>query len=313
MPALLKTTQIQEPSSSTVNVTLPSSGGGVTINGTTSGGVTVAVPATAGSNTVTLPAATGTALVSSTAISTAVTGTPSASNYLRGDGTWATISATSGALIRTPQVLTSGTSYTTPSNCTAIFVELWGGGGGGGGSNTAGQRMGGGGSGAYLAKYITVTASTAYTIAIGSGATGTNTSGSSGGSTTITVGATTYTAAGGSGGANLAGGAGGTATNGDVNISGMAGNPGSTNFGQSAAYPLGVGYDGNTSSAFGGCGGSIVGPWFTANGGLGRRTTEGNGSAASFYSGGGGGSLSAGSNTTGGSGTQGVMRIWEFT
>ena len=286
--------------------------GNVTLNGATSGSITIAPPAVAGTNTATLPAGTGTVIETVTNMAAnPVTGTPSSSNYLRGDGTWATISAT-GQLIRAPQILTSGTSYTTPSNCTAIFVELWGGGGGGGGSNTVGQRMGGGGSGAYLAKYITVTASTAYTIAIGSGATGTNTSGSSGGSTTITVG-TTYTAAGGSGGANLAGGAGGTATNGDVNISGMAGNPGSTNTGQSAAYPLGVGYDGNTSSAFGGCGGSIVGPWFTANGGVGRRTTEGNGSAASFYSGGGGGSLSAGSNTTGGSGTQGVMRIWEFT
>jgi len=38
MTATLKTTNIQEPSSSTVNITLPSSGGGVTINGTTSGG-----------------------------------------------------------------------------------------------------------------------------------------------------------------------------------------------------------------------------------------------------------------------------------
>ena len=62
MTATLKTTNIQEPSSSTVNITLPSSGGGVTINGATSGGVTLAAPATA-SGTITLPAGTGTAAV----------------------------------------------------------------------------------------------------------------------------------------------------------------------------------------------------------------------------------------------------------
>jgi hypothetical protein len=48
-----------------------------------------------------------------------------------------------GSLIRAPQVLTSGTSYTTPANCTQIYVECIGGGGGGGASNNvlAAQRI----------------------------------------------------------------------------------------------------------------------------------------------------------------------------
>jgi hypothetical protein len=66
--------------------------------------------------------------------------------------------SSSGALIRAPQILTSGTSYTTPSNCTTIYIEAVGGGGGSGGinttSDTVGAGTGGGGSGGYAAKYF---------------------------------------------------------------------------------------------------------------------------------------------------------------
>ena len=68
MTALLKTTQIQEPSSSAVNLTLGSGGGvtvdstGVSISGSSSGTTTLVASATA-SGTVTLPAGTGTAVV----------------------------------------------------------------------------------------------------------------------------------------------------------------------------------------------------------------------------------------------------------
>lgn len=291
MPALLKTTQIQEPSSSTVNVTLPSSGGGVTINGTTSGGVTVAVPAVAGSNTVTLPAATGTALVSSTAISTAITGTPSASTYLRGDGAWAAVSA-SGQLIRAPQILTSGTSYTTPSNCTSIYIWAVGGGGNGGNATrngTTGAVAGGGGAGATCMKYFTVTGSTAYTYAIGAAT----------GNTTFTVGATTVTAGGGSSGGNATdgssgGGSGGTATNGDLNNNGISG--GSAAF--TAPRPTGEG--GN--SFFGG-GGPVL---YMENG-------DNAVSATGYGSGGSGAARSTPGTTNGGAGRQGVIIVWEYT
>ena len=69
--------------------------------------------------------------------------------YLTTDGTtasWGTITA-SGQLLRAPQILTSGTSYTTPANCTAIYVEAVGGGGGGGQGASGNEGQGGGAGG----------------------------------------------------------------------------------------------------------------------------------------------------------------------
>lgn len=60
-------------------------------------------------------------------------------------------------------------TWTCPTGVTRAWVECWGG-GGGGGANYGGQ------GGCYAAKYVTVTPSTGYPIAIGSG-------GSSGGGT----------------------------------------------------------------------------------------------------------------------------------
>ena len=104
MVAILKTTQIQEPSSATVNLALDTSGG------------------VAFGNAIQVGGSAGTS-----------------GQYLKSNGSgaspsWATLSS-SGALIRAPQILTSGTSYTTPSNCTAIYVEAVGGGGAGGSAN----------------------------------------------------------------------------------------------------------------------------------------------------------------------------------
>lgn len=73
--------------------------GSLTLNGATSGQVTISPPAVAGTNTLSIPAATGTALVSSTAISTAITGTPSSSTYLRGDGTWSAVTSIPSAAV----------------------------------------------------------------------------------------------------------------------------------------------------------------------------------------------------------------------
>ena len=146
---------------------------------------------------------------------------------------WATISST-GRLLRAPQVITSGTSYTTPAGCTFIMVMGFGGGGGGGGScraSTVGNLNGGGGggSGAHFQANITVSPSTAYTISIGAGgaagigrtgSSGSGTAGGDGGNTSIIVSAVTYQAGqgtGGGGGANsgttgAASGVGGLAT-----------------------------------------------------------------------------------------------------
>lgn len=277
--------------------------GNITLQGATSGQITVSPPAVAGTNTVSLPAATGTALVSSTAINSAITGTPSASNYLRGDGTWAAISA-SGQLIRAPQILTSGTSYTTPSTCNNIFVELIGGGGGGGGVNTATVAQGGnGGAATYGTKFVSVTPSTAYTIAIGSGGSGGtgNAAGSSGGNTSITIGATTYTSGGGGGGGGSSSGGGsagsnGTATNCDQTLAPIS------------AYAA-------SSSPLVYAGGSVLTPNGTFIGALTPAgTASSTGSSATAYGcGASGGRAVSGSSQNGGSGFQGMMRIWEYT
>lgn len=240
------------------------------------------------------------------------TGTPSASTFLRGDSTWSTVSA-SGQLIRAPRLLTSGTSYTTPSNCISIYVELWGAGGSGGRGGSVG---GGGGSGAYCAKYATVTPSTAYTIAVGSGGaapTANNNNGNTGGTTSITIGATTYSATGGTGGSgNPTGGAlqanggnGGTATNGDINISGQYGASGMGSAPANIPIPQPWGQFVTSSTNFNGNGGCTVGSLACPSGGLGNSP-----GTPTFYGAGSGG-VSA--STTASAGFQGLIRIWEYT
>lgn len=206
----------------------------------------------------------------------------------------------SGALVKI-SYLTSGTSFTTQSTTTKIFVECVGGGAGGGGVSSSGSA-GGGGSGAYCAKTFTVTGSTAYTYAVGSGGSGGGAGGggSTGGNTTFTVGATTITAAGGngggagSGGSVAGGGSGGSATNGDINAGGGNGGNGI----------------GNGLGGFGAA--SVFGQG--AQGGIGSPGANG-GSATPYGSGGGGGCYAAtgSQSASGGSGAQGIIRVTEYT
>ena len=197
-----------------------------------------------------------------------------------------------GRLIRAPQWLTSGTSYTTPANCTRIFVEAVGGGASGqgfGGSGTGGGA--GGGAGGYAAKYFTVTPSTAYTYAIGAGGVG-GAAIAAGGNTTFTDGVTTITA----GGAPSS--SGGTGTNGDINISGQGGQGGNST---------------GTSPLFGGGGGAS---FFGAGGHPVVGVTSGGRDGNNGYIGGGGGGAADTSTSVsydGGSGGAGAIRIWEYT
>ena len=182
---------------------------------------------------------------------------------------WTTVSASaSGGLIRAPQVLTSGTSYTTPAGCTAIIVEAVGGGGGAGSSSTA--IVSGGGGGAYVKKYFTVTASTPYTYAIGAGGAGRAAgagAGAAGGSSTFTVGATTVTAGGGNNGENSSiTVTGGSATNGDLNVVG----------GRSIGTGTGISFGGSSMYGVGGPPGS-AGTGFGAGGGASQNNPGGNG------------------------------------
>jgi hypothetical protein len=121
---------------------------------------------------------------------------------------------TTGRLLRAPQLITTGTSYTTPAGCTLIMVRAFGGGGGGGGGSrgstgTQTNGGGGGGCGAHFEAQITVSASTSYTISVGAGGaagtgrTGSNgagTAGGDGGITSIIVNGVTYAAGQGTGG-----------------------------------------------------------------------------------------------------------------
>ena len=214
----------------------------------------------------------------------------------------------SGRLIRAPQVLTAGSSYTTPAGCTMIRVTLVAGGGGGGGvSNLASNAAaaGGGASGAVAIKTFLVAPSTAYTYAIGTnGTAGANTGGTggTGGDTTFAVGGVTVTAKGGLGGVGMTygtalaavlGGIGVIATNGDVNGRGAPGQSGVRLSGTAAVSGAGG------SSPYGGGGGGLI--------------TDAVGLAATGYGAGGGGACSLGTSArVGGVGVQGCIIVEEY-
>ncbi len=207
--------------------------------------------------------------------------------------------------------LTSGTTYTTPSNITANtlfkFTLVGGGGGGGGTGTTSGTGGAGGGAGGSGIIYLSsLAASTGYTIAIGAaGSAGTNTpsNGGAGGNTTLTVGATTYTASGGGGGQLFAtGGAagsslpgtGGTTTNLTVAVTGQDGG-----WGHSTQAAASSGNGG--SPGFLGQGGAPV------QNGTGGAST--NGKSATGFGGAGSGGYGTGTATSGGAGTQGAILV----
>lgn len=207
-----------------------------------------------------------------------------------------------GGLLRAPQVLTAGTSYTPPTGTTAILVIAVGGGGGGGGTaNGASTKSGagGGGGGALVQKYFSSPGACSYSIGAGGGS-GPATNGSAGGSTTFTCGAVTITAPGGSGGgvgigaglqsATVApGGAGGSiGTNGDLNAAGGSGGNGVG--ATTAAGNQASGSGGSTLFGGGGCGNAQPGQGLGAGG-----------SGAQGFG-----------NQAGGSGASGVIIIYEY-
>jgi hypothetical protein len=201
--------------------------------------------------------------------------------------------------------LTTGTTYTTPAGITSATLfkfTLIGGGGGGGGINTAAAAGAGGGAGGTVIIWATgFTASTAYTVAIGtagSAGTGTPAAGGNGGSTTITFQSSTYTAGGGTGGGDTAtsnGAAGGSATNsagtGVVSIMNIVGGGGGS---ASGVTTNGGGQGGNCLYGYGGAG--II--------------AAGAGQAGTGY--GGGGSGGKGAAAAGGAGAAGAILVeWQ--
>lgn len=233
---------------------------------------------------------------------------------------WATIPST-GSLLRAPQILT-GTSYTTPANCTLIMVQAFGGGGGGGGSARGGAVGGGkgGGGGAMFQAAITVSPSTEYVIAVGAGgaagvgrtgSNGSGTAGGAGGDTSIIVSGTTYLAAGGTGGA------GGINSSSTANTSGVGGTatPTASFLQWGNATPITA----VTSFSTGGTAGGELyfGPYTSKGGAAGNNASSGAtaGAAGAGFgaAGGGGGTNTGGGNgTNGGAGIAGTMIITEY-
>lgn len=176
-----------------------------------------------------------------------------------GSGNWKCASYSRTGAHHGNVTVTSGTSFTTPSNTdinTVWRIWLVGGGGGGAGMNTTNQTApGGGGGGGCYVTLTGLTGGTTYTCAIGTGGTAgaaTPTNGGNGGTTSLTIGGTTYTAGGGDGavsGASTSGGIGGIGTNGDLNVRGGSGgdspiaSAGSTD-GQGGFPPFGFGIGG---------------------------------------------------------------------
>jgi hypothetical protein len=210
------------------------------------------------------------------------------------------------------RVLTNGTSYSPTIGTGSIAIELIGGGGGGGGivattSNNA-SCSGGGGSGARVFKHISALPSGSFSYIIGAGGTSGTTAGGNGGNggaTSIVINETTYTAPGGGGGSGstsvaatalfIAGGSGASiGTSGDVNSAGQPGGNGMRLSGTAVASGMGG------STAYGGGGAS--------------RITTGVGMAGTGYGSGGGGAAAIGnvSGQAGGSGSAGVIIIYEY-
>jgi hypothetical protein len=181
------------------------------------GGVTAVGVANGGTGATTLTAnavliGNGTSAVS--AVAPGTTG-----NILTSNGTsWTSAAAPAAGLQGVMVVLTSGTSYTIPAGVTRIKATVVGGGGGLSSSFPSGTGGGGGGT---AIRYFTVTPGSTITYAVGAlGGTGSN-----GGDSSVTVGGTTITGGGGTVSSSSAStfSAGGTATNGDLNIQGSGG------------------------------------------------------------------------------------------
>lgn len=207
------------------------------------------------------------------------------------------------------QVLTSGTTYTTASGATDIFVECIGSGGGGAGANGSGasQAAGGagGGGGAYAAKWIS-SPSASYSYVIGAGGAG-GTAGNNTGSigTATTFGTGPLVSAGSGGGGNPMAGGGVTATfsdpaSGGVFITGDYGFSGSDG-------SHGIRLSG--TSCLAGDGGASA-----KSGSTKGRFLEAAGSNGKIYGGGGAGADSL-SNTAlaGGSGANGIIIVTEYS
>ncbi len=227
----------------------------------------------------------------------------SATTFWRGDGAWVNPGVGSGGL-KSFQIFTSGTAatYTRPAGITSILVEVLGGGGGGGGSTgSVGTVSAGaaGGAGGWSQLWV-ASAASSYTYTVGAA----GTAGTSGGGTGGTGGTTTFSASslqatGGVGGAGMGaagtirsiGGTGGVGSNGDINAGGTAG---------TSSFGVGGGVEA-------GCGGG------SHYGGGANAVSLGTGNNGQNYGSGGSGGVSTTVSAAGGTGSAGLIIVWEFS
>lgn len=216
----------------------------------------------------------------------------------------------------TKQILTSGTgaTYTTPANARLLKVTVVGGGGGGGGAaanvDAAHASAAGGGSGGGTAIKWIANPSATYTYTVGTGGAGGAAGANNGADGVDSVFNTTVIGGKGikgDGGATQTGAidavakAGGTASGGDINVSGGVGGPGIVF--ASAAFTNAQGFSGlGGTSSYGGGGAAIY--------------TAGDGGAGGIYGSGGGGAAAAGQYNAnayaGGAGAAGIIIVEEF-
>jgi len=234
-------------------------GNNLRVAGTTSGTATIVAPAVAGSTTLTLPTLTGTV----------------------------------GLATRTVQVFTSGSgTYTTPTGCKAIQIEIVGGGAGGGGGNNATTSTAGGNSTFSTLTANGGTGSAHTTVGAGGTATGgdVNVSGGTGVAGSNPV-AGLNSGAGGGGGSSFFGGGGASSyaagTNGGLNSGGGGGGGGTTAVG--GQYP--------------GCGGG--------SGGYCRKLISSPSATYSYAVGAGGAGAAASIGSAGGTGAAGIIIVTE--
>jgi len=208
-------------------------------------------------------------------------GSPGADKLLTsdadGDATW--VDPASGGFLNKKVYTDASTTWTKPTGVTKIIVEVQGGGGGSGSTGANPDSAGVGGGGAYASKFLDVTNVATCTVTVGAGGVG---DGAGGASEFVylsgTVSFTTVSVAGGNAGGHnnyVSANITATPTTGDLNIAGQGG------------YSVQLG----GSSMFG-FGGTVR--WNTGTG---------------YGAGAGGPSPAA---TTGNSGTQGIVIVWEF-
>ena len=124
------------------------------------------------------------------------------------------------------QIFTSSGTWTKPSGITKVMVEVQGAGSSGSDGNSSNERNCAGGAGGYAKKLIDVSSISTATITIGSGGAGVTSYPSNGGGDSIWSDGTNTLTGGGAGAAgtgNYYGGPGGTASGGDLNITGQHG------------------------------------------------------------------------------------------